>query len=118
MWYKNIRAQNFLILVFSFTGIFGAFYFIGQPYDLSIENRREIEEAVFSHIFDYLTDHPETDVDYYFIGVSGSDPSGRILKRFSEKTPRVEPISSSQTSISIKAHVMHKHNLDKPGMLV
>lgn len=118
MWYKNIRAQNTLILFFSFIGIFGALYFIGRPYDLSTESRREIEEAVFSHIFDYLTNHPETDIDYFFIGVSGLDPSGKILDSFSEKTPRVEPISSSQTSISLKAHVTHKYHPDKPGMLV
>ena len=47
MWYKNVRAQNLLILAFSFIGLMGSVYVFSLNWELSLDEKRQIEATVF-----------------------------------------------------------------------
>lgn len=118
MWYKNIKAQNFLILAFALAGIMGSVYVFGLKSDLSFEEERQIESTIVSILVDYLSNHPQVETDYLFIGISGSDPSPGILNEFEDQTPAVEPISSSTKSFGFTAPVVHKSDVTKRGITI
>lgn len=119
MWYKNIRAQIFLIFVFSTLGITGSVYAFSLKTDISFEERHHIEKEVFSILVDYITIHTETNVDYIFLGISGKDPSAEILDAFdSHRRPAVEPISSSIITYGFTAPVVHKSDPSKRGIQI
>lgn len=118
MWYKNIRAQNFLILALSLVGIVGSVYVFNLKSNISFEEQRQIETAVFTGLVDYLTYHPQADFDYFFLGISGSDPSPGILDDFENHRPMIEPISSSRISFGFSAPVVHKSELTKRGIQI
>lgn len=118
MWYKNVKAQNLLILAFSLVGIVCSVYFFNLKSDLSLEEKRQIETTVLSTLVDYLTHHPQVDTDYFFIGISGSDPSPKILNVFNNHKPAVEPISSSKMTYGFTAPVVHKSDLTKRGITI
>lgn len=118
MWYKNVRAQNFLILAFSLAGIMSSVYVFNLKWELSLEDRHQIETEVFSGLVDYLTYHPQVDIDYFFLGISGSDPSPGILNDFKDHIPAVEPISSSEVTYGFSAPVVHKSELTKRGIQI
>ena len=118
MWYKNIRAQNFLILAFSLFGIVGSAYVFNLKSELSFEERRQIETEIFSILVDYLTSYPKTNIDYIFISISGSDPSLEILNNFHDRKLTVEPISSSKIMFGFSAPVVHKSDISKRGIQI
>ncbi len=118
MWYKNIRAQNFLILAFSSIGIVGSVYVFTLKSEISFEERHQIETEVFSILVNYITNHPETNIDYIFLGISGSDPSPEILDTFLNHRPTVEPISSSKITFGFTAPVVYKSDLNKRGIQI
>lgn len=118
MWYKNIRAQNFLILAFSLVGIIGSAYVFNLWWEMSSEERHQIESVVFSSLVDYLTFHPKVETDYLFIGTAGSDPSPKILDGFKNHILNVEPISSSRKSFGFSAPIVHKTDLTKRGISI
>lgn len=118
MWYKNVRAQNLLILTFSLVGIVGSVYVSNLKYSLSLEETRQIETTVLSMIVDYLTHHPEVNTDYLFICISGADPSPEILNRFEDSKPVVEPLSSSKKTFGFTAPIVHKSDLTKRGITI
>jgi len=118
MWHRNIKAQNFLILIFSFLGIAGSVYALNLKTDISPEERHQIETEVFSILVDYLTIHPQIETDYIFLGISGSDPSPKILDTFHGNSPAVEPISSSVIAYGFSAPVIHKTDPEKRGIQV
>lgn len=118
MWYKNVRAQNFLILAFSFFGIVGSVYVFNLRSEISTEERHQIETTVFSSLVDYLAYHPKIDIDYLFLGISGSDPSPAILNDFNNHIPAVEPTSLSRKSFGFSAPVVHKSDLNKRGISI
>lgn len=118
MWYKNIIAQNFLIFAFSLIGIVGSIYVFTQKSEISFEESHQIETEVFSIFVDYITHHPETNIDYIFLGSSGSDPSPEILDTFYNHSPAVEPISSSKITFGFIAPVVHKSDLNKRGIQI
>ena len=118
MWYKNIRAQNFLILAFSLVGIMGTVYVFNLKFELSSDERHQIEASVFSSLVNYLTYHPKVETDYLFLGTAGSDPSPEILDRFNNHIPPVLPISSSRKSFGFSAPVVHKSDQNKRGISI
>lgn len=118
MWYKNIRAQNFLILAFSLVGIMGSVHVFTLKSEISLEERHQIETEVFTILVDYITYHPETDIDYIFLGISGSDPSHEILDAFHNHTPTVKPISSSEITYGFTAPVVSTSDLNKRGIQI
>lgn len=118
MWYKNVRAQNFLILALSFVGIVGSVYVFNIRSEISLEERHQIETEVFSSLVEYLSHHPELDVDYIFLGTSGSDPSPEILYKYKNHIPAVEPISSSRVSFGFAAPVIHTSDRTKRGIQI
>lgn len=118
MWYKNVRAQNILILALSFLGLMGSVYVFNLKLEINQDDRRQIETAVFTSLVDYLTYHPKTDFDYLFLGVSGSDPSPEILDKFQDHRPTVEPISSSKITFGFSAPVVHKSDLTQRGIQI
>jgi hypothetical protein len=118
MWYKNVRAQNLLILAFSFIGLMGSVYVFNLKLEINQEDRRQIETTVFRSMVDYLTFHPKTDFDYIFLGVSGSDPSPEVLNNFQDHRPRVEPISSSKVTFGFSAPVIHKSDATQRGIQI
>lgn len=118
MWYKNVRAQNLLILALSLIGLMGSVYVFNLKLEINQEDRRQIESAVFKSLVDYLTYHPKTDFDYIFLGVSGSDPSVEILNKFQDHRPTVEPISTSRKSFGFSAPVVHKSDATKRGIQI
>ena len=118
MWYKNIKAQNFLILALSLAGIVGSVYVFGLKSELSAVEERQIETTVLSVLVDYLSNHPEVEADYLFVGVSGSDPSTGILSDFTDHQPAVEPLSSSTKSFGFTAPVVHKSDITKRGITI
>lgn len=118
MWYKNVRAQNLLILAFSFIGLMGSVYVFNLKLGINQEDRRQIETAVFTSMVDYLTFHPKTDFDYIFLGVSGSDPSPEVFDNFRDQRPTVEPISSSKVTFGFSAPVVHKSDVTKRGIQI
>lgn len=118
MWYKNVRAQNILILALSFIGLIGSVYVFTLNWELSTKERNQIEEEVFSSLVDYLTYHPKVEIDYLFIGTSGSDPSPDILNSFKNHIPTVDPISSSRKSFGFSAPVVHKADVNKRGIQI
>lgn len=118
MWYKNIKAQNFLILAFSLAGILGSVYVFGLKQNLSVEETQQIESSVLSILVDYLAHHPKVETDYLFIGISGSDPSLEILNIFNDHIPAVAPISLSRKSFGFSAPIVHKSDLNKRGITI
>lgn len=118
MWYKNVRAQNILILFFSFFGIASTFYYVNLKTQLSTMEKHEIQESVFSNIFSYITEHPNEDPDYFFISVSTSDPSPRLLNGFMHNIPAVEPATASEMSYGFTSFVSLKSDPSKRGILV
>ncbi|HBX65521.1 MAG: hypothetical protein CL670_11885 [Balneola sp.] len=118
MWYKNIKAQNFLIVFFSLIGIVGSLYFVNLNPGLSVEEERQIETAVFSAFIKNISSHPDADPDYFFLGVSGKDPAPRVLNHFNQHSPKVEGLSNSSTDFGFSASVAHKSNADKKGIIV
>jgi hypothetical protein len=118
MWYKNIRAQNILILAFSLIGIVGSIHVFTIKSDISIEERHQIETEVFSLLVNYITSYPEINYDYIFLGISGSDPAPEIMDTFHDYIPTVEPISSSIITIGLTAPVVHKSDPNKRGMQI
>jgi len=118
MWYKNVRAQNFLILAFSLAGIIGSAYLFSLRWEMSSQERHQIKTEVFSSVVDYLTFHPNVNTNYLFIGTSGSDPSTDILNGFKKHVPPVEPISSSRKSFGFSAPLVHKTDVNKRGISI
>lgn len=118
MWYKNIKAQNFLILTLSLVGIIGSVLFFNLRLEISSEEREQVETQVFSNLVNYLSGHPETDLNYIFLGISRSDPSPKILAAFKDNTPAVEPISSSRVSFGFEAPVLHASDHTKHGIQI
>lgn len=118
MWYKNVKAQNLLILAFSFVGIVGSIYVFNLKTDVSLEERHQIETMVLSLLVDYLGSHPEVETDYFFIGISGSDPSPETLNNFDDHQPAVEPLSSSIKTFGFTAPVVHKSDHSKRGITI
>ncbi len=118
MWYKNVRAQNFLILALSLVGIMGSVYVFNLTSKISLEEKRQIESEVFSSLVEYLTHHPETNIDYIFLGISGSDPSQEIFNNFKDHVPAVEPISSSRISFGFASPVVHTSDATKRGIQI
>lgn len=118
MWYKNVKAQNLLILAFSLIGIISSVYFFSLKSDLSHEERHQIETTVFSVFVNYLSHHPQVETDYLFIGISGSDPSPGTLHKFKDHKPTVEPLSSSTKSFGFTAPVVYKSDITKRGITI
>lgn len=118
MWYKNVRAQNVLILLFSLFGLASTFYFVNLKIQLSDEETSQIQRIVFTDIFTYITDHPSKDPDYFFISVSTSEPSQGILTSFDNHLPLVESISSSEMTYGFSSYVSHKSESNKRGIIV
>jgi hypothetical protein len=118
MWYKNIRAQNLLILALSFIGLMGSVYVFNLKWEISTEERNQIQQEVFSSLVDYLTYHPKVEIDYLFIGTTGKDPSPEILNKFENHISNVEPISSSRKSFGFSAPVVHKADVNKRGIQI
>lgn len=118
MWYKNIRAQNLLILTFSFIGLMGSVYVFNLNWELSLEEKNQIETTVFSSLVEYLTYHPKVDTDYIFLGSSGSDPSPAVLEDFQNHVPAVEPISSSKITYGFSAPAVLKSDATKQGIQI
>jgi len=118
MWYKNVRAQNVLILLFSLIGLASTFYFVNIKLELNDEETHQIQITVFSNIFKYITDHPEEDPDYFFISVSSYDPSPEILTDFDDHLPLIESVSSSEMTFGFSSHVSHKTDRNKRGIIV
>lgn len=118
MWYKNVRAQNFLIFFLSFAGLSSFLYLVNFKPQMSLEVRHQIEEIVFSSLFNYISDHPDEDPDYFFISVSGSDPSPRVLNNFNGNIPIVEPVSSSIKTFGFSAPVTHRSQRTKKGIII
>lgn len=118
MWYKNLRAQNFLIILFSVVGLASTFYLVNLNPELNLEARLQIEKSVFSHLVNYITDHPDETPDYFFVSVSDSDPSPRVLNYFQGNIPIVEPISSSEMSFGFSAPIVHKLDPSKHGISI
>lgn len=118
MWYKNIKAQNFLILALSVTGILGSVYVFGLKWDLSAEEKQQIESTVLSIMVEYLSNHPQLETDYLFVGISGADPAPDILNGFDGRNPAVEPISSSKKTFGFTAPVVHKSDVTKRGITI
>lgn len=118
MWYKNVRAQNLLILAFSFLGLIGSVYVFNLQLGINQEDQRQIESAVFTSLVDYLTYHPKTNFDYIFLGVSGSDPSPEVLDKFQDHRPTVEPITSSIITFGFSAPVVHKSDATQRGIQI
>lgn len=118
MWHKNIRAQNFLIFTFSLIGIMGSVYAFTLNSDISFEERDQIKTEVFTILVNYITHHTESNIDYIFLGISGSDPSPELLDIFHNHKPTVEPISSSEITFGFTAPVVHKSDLNKRGIQI
>lgn len=118
MWYKNFRAQNFLIIFFTAAGLTSTFYLVNLSSELSVEERLQIEQTVFSYLINYITEHPDQDPDYFFLSISDSDPSSRILNHFEGNIPIVEPVSSSKMTFGFSAPIVHRSNQAKHGMLI
>ncbi|MCG2589714.1 hypothetical protein [Rhodohalobacter sulfatireducens] len=118
MWYKNVRAQNILILALSFIGLMGSVYVFNLNWELSTKERNQIEVEVFSSLVDYLTYHPKVEIDYLFIGTTGKDPSPEILNKFEDHISNVGPISSSRKSFGFSAPVVHKEDVNKRGIQI
>ncbi|MEO9887903.1 MAG: hypothetical protein ABJR05_01165 [Balneola sp.] len=118
MWYKNVRAQNILILLISLIGLGGTFYFVNLKTELDKEEIHQIQQLVFSHMFDYITEHPNKDPDYFFISISTSDPSQRLLNNFSGNIPLVAAVSSSEITYGFSSSVFHKTKQNKKGIIV
>ncbi len=118
MWYKNIKAQNLLILAFSLVGIACSVYFFSLKSKISLEERHQIETTIFSILVETLTNHSQVEADYFFIGISGSDPSPGILRSFHDHKPAVEPLSSSTKTFGFTAPVVHKSDLTKRGIRI
>lgn len=118
MWYKNIKAQNFLILALSLVGIIGSVYVFNLKLELSTEEQHQIETSVLSMLVDYLSNHSQVETDYFFIGISGSDPSPAILSSFDNHHPAVEPLSSSTKTYGFSAPIVHKSDITKRGISI
>lgn len=118
MWHKNIRAQNFLILAFSFIGIVGSVHVFTLNSELSTEERNQIETEIFSLLVNYISNYPNINIDYIFLGISGADPAPEIFDIFQNNIPTVEPISSSIITIGLTAPVVHKSDVNKRGMQI
>lgn len=118
MWYKNIKAQNVLILVLALSGIAGSVYVFNLSTQLSPDEEREIESRVLTVLVDYLTHHAKVDTDLFFIGISGSDPSSELLNSFADHDPAVKPISLSMKTFGFTAPVVLKTDLSKRGMQI
>jgi len=118
MWYKNIRAQNFLILALSSIGIMSSIYVVTLKSAINFEESHQIETEVFTYLVNYISNHPEIHLDYIFLGVSGSDPSPEIVNTFHNHSPMIEPISSSEVTFGFTAPVVHKSDLTKRGMQI
>lgn len=118
MWYKNVRAQNILILLIALTGLGSTFYFVNLKPQLSVEEKHEIQSKVFSHIFDYISEYPYNDIDYFFISLSTLDPSPGLLNDFVHYTPKVAPVSSSEMSFGFSSYVSLKSDQTKRGVIV
>ncbi len=118
MWYKNIKAQNFLILALSSIGIMGSIYAVTLKSAINVEERHQIETEVFTMLVNYITNHPKINLDYIFLGVSGSDPSPEIFNTYHNHRPTVKPISSSQVTFGFTAPVVYKSDLTKRGIQI
>ncbi|MFY0683161.1 MAG: hypothetical protein JXR20_01315 [Balneola sp.] len=118
MWYKNVRAQNILILLFALFGIASTFYYVNLKPQLSPVEKHQIHQSVFSNILSYITEHPNEDPEYFFISVSSSDPSTRLLNDFAHNIPTVKPASSSEMSYGFSSYVSLKSDQSKRGILV
>ena len=118
MWYKNVRAQNIPILLFTLFGIASTFYYVNIKHQLSISETHQIQQAVFSNLFSYITEHPNEDPEYFFISTSSLDPSPRLLNDFVNNTPIVAPVSSSEMSYGFSSYVSLKSDQSKRGILV
>lgn len=118
MWHKNIKAQNFLILAFSLIGIVGSVHVLTLRPEISLDEKHQIETEVFSLLVNYISNYPGINIDYIFLGVSGSDPSSEIFDAFYNNIPTVEPISSSIITIGLTAPVVHKSDVNKRGMQI
>ncbi|WP_020404803.1 hypothetical protein [Gracilimonas tropica] len=117
MWYKNIKAQNGLTLILFGIGIFCSLYFVHLTPELTQQEKHLIQAEVFSELFLYLDAHPDVDADYFFVGVSGSDPAPEVVRSFNGQAPKVAPISSSMMSFGFSAAIVHKSNLNKSGII-
>lgn len=118
MWHKNIRAQNFLILVFSLIGIVGSVHVLALKSEISLDERHQIETEVFTKLVNYISNYPDLNIDYIFLGISGSDPASEILDTFHNNIPTVEPITSSIITIGLSAPVVHKSDQNKRGIQI
>lgn len=116
MWHKNIKAQNFLVLLLSLVGIGSSLYFVNSKTTLNDEEKYLVERAVLSEIFQYVVNEQQKNLDYFFIGISGSDPSPTLLDEFKYHEPAVKPISASTMSFGFSAPMVHKNDQTKKGM--
>ncbi|MEX0608743.1 MAG: hypothetical protein WD016_10340 [Balneolaceae bacterium] len=117
MWYKNIKAQNFLIFIFSIAGLVSAFYFVNLESEISWEEKHQIEKTVFCELIKYIIEHPDEDPDYFFISVSGLNPSLELMNTFKDM-PKVEAVSFSTINFGFSATVTHKSDRSKSGILI
>ncbi len=51
MWYKNIKAQNFLVVFLTFLGLGTSLYVVNLTPELSPDEKSEIQEKVFTGVF-------------------------------------------------------------------
>lgn len=118
MWYKNIKAQNFLIIFFTLLGIGSSLYIVNLKTTLTDDEAYQIQKTVFSGIFQHIKNHPDEDPDYFFISVSNTEPSSEILNEFRNLKPKVEPASASSTTYGFSASVVHKTDGSKQGIKI
>lgn len=118
MWYKNIRAQNYLIIFLSLLGLACSMYFVNLKLTLNSEEKHQIEKAVFSGIFQHIISHPDENPDFFFISIENSDPSQKLLDAFKDQKPTVEPISASTMTFGFSASIIHKTDRRMKGMRV
>ena len=117
MWYKNVRAQNILILSFFFGGLISMYYVVSTEPELSQSEMHEVERVVFNELFEYVELSLHNSADFYFIGVSNQDPSRQLLTDLSNHEPKTERISLSEITFGYTSAVIHKNDRDKEGII-
>lgn len=120
MWHKNIKAQNILVFVITLTGLGSSYILINQEPVLSSEEKQQIEQTVFSHLTGYLSSHYQNhdQPDYFFIGISGNDPSDETLTSLRNNLLNVEPFTSAHMSYGFSSSITHKLDKNKSGMII
>lgn len=118
MWYKSIKAQNSLVLLVFTVGMIAAIYSIRAKPILTTEETLQVQEKVFSTIFDFINNHPASKPNYYFISVADADPSTILVESLNKHYQNITVASNAETNFGFGAAVHHINDNSKHGIIV